>query len=49
MIKYYVFSDCSGICSEFYDTKEEAQADIDNDITCWWGTEAEIIECNVND
>lgn len=48
-LKYYVFDECSGNCSDFYNLREEAQKDLDKDITCAWSLNAKVIECMVDD
>lgn len=48
VIKYYVYDESTGSCSEFYDSRELAQHDLDNDITCIWGIDSKIIECCID-
>lgn len=43
-IKYVVVDEASDLWSELYDTKEEAENDLDNDLTYGWSTNAEILE-----
>lgn len=43
-IKYCVHDEANDFWSDLYDTLEEAQEDLDNDLTHGWSTNAEILE-----
>ena len=46
-IMYYVCDDASGNCSPFYNTVEEAEKDMNEDISYAWGMDAQVVECLV--
>ena len=46
MIKYVVFDECSELSSEAYESIEDAQYDLDHNVTYGWSTNAQIVEVN---
>ena len=46
---YIVFDECNENTSKLYDTSEEAQHDMDNDISHVWSVDAVVYEVEVDD
>lgn len=46
-IRYYVCDEASGNCSPFYNTVEEAEKDMNEDISYAWSMDTHVVECLV--
>ena len=44
MFKYVVVDEASDLWSDLYDTLEEAENDLNNDISHGWSTNARVVE-----
>lgn len=46
-IMYYVCDYASGNCSPFYNTSEEAEKDMNENVSYFWSMNAQVVECLV--